>query len=365
MFRLALMSLLPLFVGAAVFAQKKGSSAIARVGLEDPFTAKDAKVMQRLGVVAYGPLTWADDLRTTDIEKVLGEGRFLWMETEHFKIGSSLGFVGAPQDAKARRLLKGETRRLNKKCRKIKASQSKLGPWVRVHLYAQRAEDLHAEFCRLSGRSSLGKQKLLVLLFQKKSDLARYLNRFCGKSSQQSQRHAHSRTGHHAVVITAEGDDGPRDCATVHAQFRFLTVQMLVDAAGGAPYWLSYGLAHWFERQVPCNLINCGIRADESVDPSTQYEWREKMRKRARHEELCIPFVKLCRATDLGYYGHVQSWSRVDYLLQDRDRFGEFFAAVLGNGSRSRQIAALASAYELAPEEFDQAWRKWVMKTYK
>ena len=62
MIRLLLQSVLALVVlgGVAPAQAKKGSSAIAKVGLEDTFTAKDPKAMARLGVVDYGPLVWAD-----------------------------------------------------------------------------------------------------------------------------------------------------------------------------------------------------------------------------------------------------------------------------------------------------------------
>ena len=89
------------------------------------------------------------------------------------------------------------------------------------------------------------------------------------------------------------------------------------------------------------------------------------MKKRCEHESLCIPFTTLCRETDLGYYGHVQSWSRVDYLLQEPDRFREFLKGVLGTPTRERQIQALAEAYEVTPEEFDEQWRKWAIKNYR
>jgi hypothetical protein len=367
---LALAALSLAAASACVTAQKKRSSAIAKAGLEDRFTSKNPAAMAKLGVVDYGPLVWADNKRTTDIEKVLGEGRFLWMETEHFKIGSSFGFASAPKDSKARRLLKSELKQLHKKCSKIPASASKLDPWLRMHLYAHRAEELYDEFADLAGRPEgeqrLGeKQKLLLLLFDKRSDLARYFTSFCGRETQQSQRHTHYGTGHQALVMTAEGDDGPRDSETVHAQFRHHVMQLFLSAAGGGPLWLQYGLAHVYERMVPCNMINCGVRADENVDRTKLYEWEEKIRKRVKHEALVIPFEKLTRQVDLGYYGHLQAWARVEWMLQDRARFARFLQQVLGTPSRSKQISALMKTYELKPAEFDDAWRKWCQKHYK
>jgi hypothetical protein len=364
---------LGLFAALACFlpAQSpKDDDEIAKEGPVDPFTKGEEKAMQALGVVAYGPLPWADGLRTTDIEKVLGENRILWLETAHFRIGCNLGSTGAPSDAEARKLLNGELKRLNKKWSKVPSRGSKVSPWVRLHLYAQRCEELYEDYAALIGHPAdatthLGdKDKFLVLLFQKRSDLARYLDRFCAKQSNQSQRHYHG-SGHHSIVISAEREDVD-DAAAVHARFRFLLVQMFVDATGGMPYWLSYGLAHWYERQVPSNIINCGIREDEHVDAMAQHEWHKKVKARARRDDLYTPFRALCTSTDLGYYGHIQAWSRVDYLMQtDREKLGVFALGTKGGYSADRQEQLLDQIYGIDPETFDEQWRDWVGKNYK
>ena len=112
-------------------------------------------------------------------------------------------------------------------------------------------------------------------------------------------------------------------------------------------------------------MINCGPRPGESVDPATQYEWDKKIRKRVKFEELVIPFERLTTTSNLGYYGHVQAWARVEWMMQDRAKFAEFLGGVLRSPSRSRQVAALGAVYELDPLAFDEAWRKWCAKHYK
>lgn len=96
MIRMALLSLLPQAGSLSLKAQSKknGDSPLLKVGLEDPFTKKDPKLMKSLGVVDDGPLVWADTKRTADIEKVLGEGRVLWMATGYCKIGFTSAFCG-------------------------------------------------------------------------------------------------------------------------------------------------------------------------------------------------------------------------------------------------------------------------------
>ncbi|MEZ6038596.1 MAG: hypothetical protein R3F29_14030 [Planctomycetota bacterium] len=367
MIRVALLS--ALFAALALppaFAQKKpGDSPLGKAPLDDPYTDKDEKVMAELGVVSYAPLTWADGLRTTDLEKVLGEGRILWLETPHFRIGSNFGACGAATDPKARKFINEEMAALNKKCSKVPGRKSKLDPWHRLHLYAHRAEQLYSEFAQMVGhtddKTTLGqKEKFCLLLFAKKSDLARYLDRFCGMKSEQTQRYFFYKSKTYSLNMTLEGEDGPRDEATTYAQFRYFLMQMFADAAGGLPMWLSYGIGHNYERDIPCNMINVGIRADESVDQATQNDWERKISKRAEHPELLMTFLELCAANnDIGYYGHVQAWARVKFLMEDREKFTQFVSMLVKKNGRERQIEALQAVYGWTPEQFDEEWLKW------
>lgn len=357
-----------LLLAGALFSQKPEVDAAAKPRV-DPFTAGEEKGMKALGIVAYEPLQWAEGKRTDDIEKVLGENHIMWLETAHFRIGSTLASTAAPDDPEVKKMLKGELQRLHKRWAKIPESASKLAPWLRLHLYAQRAEELYAEFALLVGHDEttgthLGQRdKLLILLFDKKSDLVRYLDRFCGRQSENSQGIYHG--GQNGIVVTAEGDE-QRDEASVHAQFRFLLLKCFQDAIGGTPYWLNTGLAHWYERQVPAMLMNCGIKEGEHVDQQSQNKWREKMHARAQRDTLVIPFATLCTTTDFGYFAHLQAWSRVDCLLAlDRTKFGKFLAATKGAGSGENQMRQLEEIFGMNAEAFDARWREWVTKNYK
>lgn len=350
----------------------KDDEDVVKAGPKDPFTGGDPKAMAAAGIVAYGPFLWADDLRTEDVDKVLGERRILWIETAHFLIGCNLATSGVPEDAEARKMVNGELARLKKRHAKFPDRASKLEPWVRLHLYAQRAEELYAEFATLIGHDAatgthLGQaRKFPILLFQKKSDLARYLDRFCNNKSEASQRHYYGKTSQRGFVLGAEADE-VRDEPSVHAQFRHLLIETFTDAVGGVPYWLSLGLAHHYERQVPSRMIMATIKDTESVDQESQHKWATKMRKRAQHPTLLIPFEELATKTDFGYWAHLQAWSRVDYLLTtDRAKFGTFLAGMKGGGyGVSRQVEQLALVYDLEPTAFDAKWRDWVAKTYK
>jgi hypothetical protein len=338
--------------------------------LTDPYTKGDQAAMAALGVASYGPLVWADDLRTEDVERVLGEERIRWIETRHFLIGSTLDKASTPQDSKARKVVNEDLAALNRRYGKLPKRSGKLSPWLRVHLYAHRAEALYDEFTDLVAHtdqdSHLGQEKkLLLLLFEKRSDLTRYADRFCQQKASTSLRHHHTRTNQRLLGLCAENDDGAKDEAVLYAQFRFQLMLNFCDAVGGMPYWLRYGLAHRFERQVPSNLMNCAPKENEHVDPATQNQWERKLSKRAEHDDLLVPFRTLCMSYDLGYHDHLQSWSRVEYLLAtDAEQFRAFLRAVIGQTSQARQIQALRESYGVEPEEFDENWRAWIKKSY-
>lgn len=366
--------LFPVFLLLAAPAPGQKSGAIEeKEAPKDPFTDEDPEAMKALGVVSYGPLPWIKPGRTTEVDKVLGENRIVWFETAHFRIGGTLESCGPPADPKARKQLNDEMKELHDRCSKFPARASKLTRWMRLHLYALRAEQLYERFGKLIAQPGEAgdavpqpKEKLLLLLFQKRSDLARYLDRFCDTKSEQSQRYYHYDSSQFSLVMTAEHDEGVRAENELNTSFRFLMTQVLCDATGGVPQWVAYGLGHVWEREVPCNFINCPIRADESVDPQTQNQWERKMKKRAQYAELVVPFDQIATLSDFGYYAHLEAWSRVDFLLASgEEKFGSFVRELLGQPSRDRQAAALQTIYDLTPEAFDAEWRKWAQKTYK
>ena len=349
----------------------KDPDEVVKTVKKDPYTGNEEKAMKALGVVAYGPFLWSDNQQTTAVEKVLGEGRILWMETEHFLIGSNLGTIGIPQDPYPRKLVNAEVQRLKKKWSKMPDRAPKLDPWLRLHLYALRCEDLYEEFAELVGHDKasgtfLGQPgKFSVMLFQKKSDLARYLDAFCGRKTQAAQRVYYPKSSTNGVVVSAEGEDFYDECG-VQTMFRYNLMQAFLDARGGAPYWLSTGIGHWYARQIPSNMITCPIKADESVDVNTQDQWHDKIRQRAPRESLCIPLLQLFGETDFGYYASLQAWSRVDHLMAiDRAKFGEFVANLKSGAVPTLQDQMLQQVYGMDAVTCDTKWREWVAKNYK
>ena len=346
---------------------------------QDPFTAAQDKAMAALGVVSYGPFPWADGLRNEDIDRVLGDNRILWLETAHFRIGSTLKPIDVADDVEARKEVLAECAELHKRLAKLPVRPKKLDAWYRLHLYAQRAETMYGDFARMAGSADgtlasgpfLGLPgKYLLLLFEKKSDLSRYMERFAGRNNlTTSTRHFHEQTKQELVVATAE-DDPPHDEAALHSLVNYLLASALTDGldgrTGSTPEWLRLGIAHCYERQVTTNLITVHMNDSDHVDQESQHKWREKMYARAQHETLLVPFADLKSRVEFGFYEEVQAWSRVDFLRSlGETGFGAFLLACKRNDATAQHEAALQTQFGFDGEGFDHKWREWVLKTYK
>ena len=141
------------------------------------------------------------------------------------------------------------------------------------------------------------------------------------------------------------------------------------------PPWFAEGLAHWFSRRVDTNFVNITIKDEDNVDPKQQHEWAKKVRARLQFDRTTIPLATLqdvATSADLGYHMHLQSWSRIDFLMaRDRSKVGEvlFRMKSLPPGTpakavRDALLAALADVTGLDAAAFDAQWREWVLKTY-
>lgn len=377
----------------------KPDDEITKLGPVDPYTGKDAAVMAAAGIVSYGPFPWAENHSTADIDNVLGERRVLWMETAHFRIGLTLGSVNWPEELDEKKALQDELKLLHKRVPKIPEKPKRLDPWIRLHLYAQRVEACYADFQKLIGATDadfpakgpnpregayLGlPDKFLVLLFQKKSDMGRYMDRFCNRKEDSSMRHYFDKSYQLLVCVAADSLEGFNE-AGLHGHVIYAVFHNLLNGYNGffypLPMWLEEGLSHWYSRKIPAKTVNCEIRDNEAVAEDKQNDWQTKVRRRAQHEGAVFKFEEMmawAKWDDMGYHAHAQSWSRVDYLMNlDREKLGhmvrELKSLPLSTASYGEQAAKvrtmaqklLFDLYEMDAAAFDTRWREWVLKTY-
>jgi hypothetical protein len=139
--------------------------------------------MDKAGYLSFGPFRVAKDLKTTDIEETLGKIPVLWVETAHFKLGSTLKTYKFQGDQKENERLKDELGRLKSRFDKFTPPRGKLDPWLRLHLFALRLEDLYADFQQRFALQDAGpllgmELKYTVLLLEKESGLVRFSRRY-------------------------------------------------------------------------------------------------------------------------------------------------------------------------------------------
>lgn len=378
--------------------KEKADDEVAKLVRVDPYTGGEPATMAAAGIVAYGPFPWADHHRTEDVDNVLGQSKLLWLETTHFRIGCSLPSASIPEDPDYRPVLLAEVKQLRQKLPKVPEKVKKLDPWLRLHLYAQRFEKAYGEFLQLIGATdadfpALGKaprqgaylglpDKYLVLLFQKRSDMARYMERYCNSKETASMRHYHGETHQLLACVSAEGLEG-FDESGIHAHVLHAVWHNLMNGYNGffcpLPLWFGEGLAHWYTRKVPHKTTNVQIKDDEAVAEDKRENWAVKVRRRAQHEGSCFPFdtmAEWAKWEDLGYHAHSQAWSRVDYLMHlDPQKVGVLLkqlknvpqAATFEEHApmlRLRAREQLVELFALDAPAFDQKWRAWVLKTY-
>jgi hypothetical protein len=370
---------------------------VVKAGTKDPYTDGEPKLMADAGIVAYAPFPWADGQRTTDVDRVLGERRILWLETAHFRIGCNLASAPMPVPQDQRKYLLDELKRLKKKLPRIDDKPKRLDPWLRLHLYAQRAEELYAEFQQLCSVTDAdfgagtepgkGKylglpDKYLLLLFQKKSDLARYLDRFCGVQGERSYRYYHKRSNQMLAAIAAEGLEGADEFGLLSHTIYSLANNLVISYQGywyELPIWFTEGLSHWYSRRVPTEFVNVVAKDDEALNEEQQHEWAPKVRRRAAFSRGWLTFAQLdglAQHADCSYQAHIMAWSRVDYLMSvDHAKVGRMLVGlkslpmatdgtVAPGAVQAQEARLLAELFGLDGAAFDQRWRDFVLKTY-
>lgn len=371
----------------------------------DPYTQGDR---EKLVAAGYGPLqrfSWGDDHGTSDIEATLGGEALRWLETEHFRIGSSLPAYRIPRDKEQQKKLRQELTRLAERLPLVDPKTKKLDPWLRLHLFAQRIEALYGEFEERLGVDDgsfpeapgqlvdgryMGEGpyfglpgRFTVLLLEKESSLGRYNRRFLSSATDSPRRHYFPGQGSLLLVTASECADGSlADDTALHCHVAFnLSQNLLVGYrfyTHNLPLWWQEGLAHWIARRISPRHSNASTRDAENLDMRKAWDWAPKVRARVGHDYY-PKAEEMLRWTDIDamdFADHMMAWSRVDYLMSLGDeRFAAFVDGMSGPLVEpgqpltpqillEQQEVALNEAWGLDAGEFDAAWAAWVEKTY-
>ncbi len=387
--------------GARVSVQEKEGQGRTPRPEVDPYTRGDPAALERAGYVSFGPFPWGDQHNNEQLADVLGGEPLIWVETAHFRIGSSLDVYDFPSDRVERKRLTAELERLEEKLPDIKAKVKKVDPWLRMHLYAMRLEDLYAsfleefslraeEFPAYPGAPYMGKgrylgmsNKFVVLLLEKKSALARYTSTFAGATWDNSYRYYFSKSDNFFFGISYESLEGSyQNDLALHYALVYGMVQNLASGVRGyshdGPEWWKKGLASWFARRIDerCLLYTAG--KGETIREEKEARWEPKVRARVEHgffpstEEM----FGWKDAGEWEFSQHMIAWSRVDYIMRRDDKTARNLLIDLqepvpwtGDISRDALVVkqfdrAFRTATGQDPAAFDKAWAAWVRANY-
>lgn len=387
-------------VAAAPACAQDDGDGMEEFDEEDPYTAGSSALVSSLGYRSMGNFAFLGPHRTETIQLEMGGVPMLFVETEHFRIGSTLTTYKYTGDREEKAKLGDELDQFEERLEDFKpVKKKKLDPWLRLHLAAQRAENLFAEVVEVLGIEPddwkiwgphMGQRgKPVIVLCQRESEYGRFMRRFVQAEADLSYRW-YLDEGGLGVALNREGladimradDDTPMDtafhCSMVHA-----VTSNLIDGYrrnnGGRPYWLANSLSHMMVRRVdPRFVVSFGLREGETIDED-DYKWEPRVRNLVKNDFFASAeeMFGWLDYGDLDKRDHMVAWSKLEFLLTELegDR-GEFVNAICGSkpsgddeavraAQVERQVKALDDYFELTPTEFDEAWAAWVKKTYK
>lgn len=401
--RLGVLLLVMLALGVPSHAQHGGKGKDGDMEQFDevcPYTKGERELEERLGYARFGLIPWRNGEVSSVVQENMGGIPMIWVETEHFRIGSSLGTYKTGKDKQERLRVKEEIGRLKKKLGKLRTHKKEIDPYLRLHIYAQRAEDLYESFVKdfhiepepLAQRGAhLGhKNKFLLLLCQRKSEYGRYIRTYEKAELPFSYRMGWRNDGM-IVAVNMESiseihdeDDLPFD-TMLHCLLANSLASIFVDGFDQtmfkAPTWLVYGLAHIYSRRIDPHWPFFDARRASQINYAEIWDWVPRVQGLVKNEYY--PSAEKMFAWreygDLGARDHLVSWSKLEYLIEvaegDHQLFLSLACKPLKPGTLAgvsaenepviRQTRALAAAFKMTPAELDTAWAKWVSKTYK
>lgn len=351
----------------------------------DPYTKGEPAALAKLGYLSHGPFLFGSETTET-VQRDLGGLPILWVETEHFVIGSALEEF-KPEKPEEIAELRKELEGLRTKLKDVPTKPKKLDPWLRLHLFAARLEQLHAEFVKIMGvlpkrdgkpgdgqpPALMMSGKYCLLLTEKKSALARFTRTYCGSEQQNSYSFFFQKTGQLFFGVSNEsiGGNEPIGDAELHYAVIYGIARNLLCAIEGflttpAPWW-QHGVPLWFARERQPRVLLYTRPAGEALPPEELADWEPLARGRYEGGAVLewndlLTRKEWLQTPDFG--DNVILWARIDYLLAEPDRARSLVAKLHGPKPLDGAAAlAAVTGKDLATLEADV--KSWVLEKYR
>ncbi len=343
----------------------------------------------------HGPFTFG----RSDTEAIAKE--MTWhptvLETTHFRIVGDFPKWKIPEGERKR--YRAELTALKEKFPAVNAKTAVLDRWYRIHLLADKLEQVYSEVQDLFGTSEsawldpernrmrgvgpfLGEQdKYEVMVFEQRSPYREYMTNTWGLAYVKPQRYNNVDRDMLWFGLNLEEED-------IHSD-RYLQNVILHGVAHNLldgyehysyelPVWITEGFAHWIERENdPRYATFCTIEGSFEVGRSVR-RWAPEVRKLIQKGKAATFASLLRRASfaELSFDDHLVIWSKIDFLIRsDRGAFGNFITDLktrrdprthLPDGSHMDDVQreSMRKRYGWTMARAEQAWKDWVMATY-
>ena len=370
---------------------------------KDPYTENTKEVWQAAGYEDMGSFAWADGHGTSSIEDAIGDEELIFIETKHFKIGSCLPRYTISRENKIeKKKIDAELKELRKIIPNIPKKVKVLDNWLRLHLYAMRAEKLYAQVQELlqvsdedfptgPGQAVDGKymgegpylgmkSKFTLLFFDKESSIGRYRTAFMDQSGTIPIRHLFPNTGT-LLYASAAQNDGLFSDTTMHCALVYALTQNLLNGyrhyGHSMPTWLPTGIGHYYTRQIDMKRNYFTDKRLYNSNDKNIWKWDTKARKRVDND-ITVSYDEMTswgRPEDLKYNDHVMAWARADFLIKEHPdwaaqwlyRMQERYPGAptpSAEQMRERDHEVVAELFKFKKGTFDDNWQKWVKKKY-
>ncbi len=374
----------------------------------DPYTQEQPEALKKAGYESLGPFVFGTDHTSATVAELLGTEPLRWIETAHFRIGCALPALALKTDEAWRddwiAGLRLELKRLAVRLPRVKPDVRELDPWLRAHLFAQRAEELYADVLANLGLQEfhfpvaadnpaeatkfrglgphLGmREKFTILLVQKGASHARYTRAYQGTEIAEPTRGHDFKFGAMYWGTSEETANGLfRHDYPLHSHFIFNLSHNLYTCyrsfSHEVPPWLVTGLAHWHSRRVTPRFPTFDRKDLKDKDQrSAFWEWDKRVEGLLRNGAF-EPAEQLLSRTNAGSFGleqHMQSWALVDFLMTShkaktmqflhtlKDPFHARRQAPTATELSLRQTDALKTTLGWTAAELDAAWRLAVL----
>lgn len=358
-----------------------------------PWCKNDPALMAAAGVVSHGPMPIGPK-GSEDIVKTLSATQWVFLETAHLRWASSLGPCNV--DLKDKPRVERELARLRQVLPNVPEKVKKLDPFLRLHLFAMRGEELYARFQELLGVSDadfpaerqakgpymgngrfLGeKDKFEVVIHNVRATHVPFTQSFSGAGVTDAMRW-HFKEHHKLIAsVPAEEPDLRQDkwlfphvahnlshlffCAYKHFNY-------------DPPIWLDEGLAHAIEKEIEPESNTTDGEEGSLRDTSGPPDWNKAARQivAAKKDRSLADLMRVKEFGELDMDANIVAWSKVRFLLDaEGEKFAKFLGIVKGqldaqgvpHGANLEDLQrnALRDLWGWTPADLDAAWRAWL-----